>query len=77
MIVDIPTVINDYNTHKGGVDIADQYRESYFTQQTARRNWLPLFYWLVDITSVNSFLVKNHFSPHVPSTRQTFPISHK
>ena len=78
MTVNIPTVINDYNSHKGGVDIADQYRESYFTQQTARCNWLPLFYWLVDITSVNFFLlVKNHFSPYVEGTRQKFCISHK
>jgi hypothetical protein len=30
----IPTVINDYNFYKSGVDRADQYRASFFTQQT-------------------------------------------
>jgi hypothetical protein len=52
MDVDIPSIINDYNHHKGGVDRADQYREAFFTQQTSRRNWLPLFYWLLDIALV-------------------------
>jgi len=35
MEVDIPSANDDYNHFKGGVDIADQYRESYFTQQTS------------------------------------------
>ncbi|KAF8241727.1 hypothetical protein K440DRAFT_527281, partial [Wilcoxina mikolae CBS 423.85] len=57
MEVDIPSAIDDYNHFKGGVDIADQYREAYFTQQTSRRNWLPLFYWLLDIAIINGFLL--------------------
>jgi len=30
--VGIPKVIDDYNYHMGGVDIADQYRSYYHTQ---------------------------------------------
>src|SRR5262249_10838945 len=52
--VAIPKVIDDYNHHMGGVDIADQRREYYNTQITARRNWLPLFFWLLDTAVVNS-----------------------
>ena len=40
-----------------GVDIADQLRASYHTHLRGVRNWLPLFYWLVDTLKVNSFLI--------------------
>lgn len=36
--VDIPEIIDDYNYNKGGVDIAGQYHQYYFTRQTTRRN---------------------------------------
>jgi hypothetical protein len=39
----------------GGVDIADQLRGYHSTQLTSRRNWMPLFFWLLDIVLVNSF----------------------
>jgi hypothetical protein len=83
MEVDIPSAIDDYNHFKGGVDIADQYRESYFTQQTSRRNWLPLFYWLLDIAVINSFLLActklrtSQATTPVPSGRKKLPITHK
>lgn len=51
----IPRVINDYNHHMGGVDIADQLRSYNSTQLTTNRNWMPLFFWILDITLVNSY----------------------
>jgi hypothetical protein len=54
-LLKIPCVVNDYNLHMGGVDIADQLRGYYTTQLTSRRNWMPLFFWLLDIVLVNSF----------------------
>jgi hypothetical protein len=39
----------------GGVDLANQYREAYETHQITQRNWWPLFYWLIDITCVNTY----------------------
>lgn len=49
----------------GGVDIADQYRSYYNVQITAHRNWFPLFYGLLDIAIVNSFLLaKTALSTH-------------
>ena len=53
----IPCMIDDYNHHMGGVDIADQLRSYNSTQLVARRNWMPLFFWLLDITLVNSFIL--------------------
>ncbi|RPB18258.1 hypothetical protein L211DRAFT_831819 [Terfezia boudieri ATCC MYA-4762] len=41
----------------GGVDIADQLRSYYKTQRTERRNWLPLFYWLLNLSIINSFIM--------------------
>jgi hypothetical protein len=51
----IPRVINDYNHHMGGVDIADQLRSYNSTQLTTNRNWMPLFFWILDIVLVNSY----------------------
>lgn len=40
-----------------GVDVANQLRASYNTHHRGCRNWLPLFYWLVDTLKVNSFIL--------------------
>ena len=57
MLLTIPDLIDDYNHHMGGVDTADQLRASYNTHLSGVRNWLPLFYWLVDTLKVNSYLL--------------------
>ena len=54
-LLKIPCVVDDYNLYMGGVDIADQLRGYYTTQLTSRRNWMPLFFWLLNISLVNSF----------------------
>ena len=51
----IPRFIDDYNQYMGGVDLANQFRESYETHQVTRRNWWPLFYWLIDVVCVNAY----------------------
>jgi len=54
----IPIAIDAYNHHMGGVDIANQYREALTTLRTQNnRYWKPLFYWLLDIALVNSYLL--------------------
>ena len=47
----------------GGVDIADQFRASYHTHRPGVRNWLPLFYWLLDTLKVNSYLLWRSYYP--------------
>ncbi|PWW72812.1 hypothetical protein C7212DRAFT_52859, partial [Tuber magnatum] len=56
-ILPIPLIIDDYNYNVNGVDRADQVRASYPTQLKALRNWLPLFFWILDTSIVNSFLL--------------------
>jgi Transposase IS4 len=54
----IPKAIDDYNYHMKGVDQADALRAS-FTCHWAHnyRTWWPLFYFLVDVSCVNSYLL--------------------
>ena len=51
----IPCFIDDYNQHMGGIDLANQFRESYETHRPTFRNWWPLFYWLIDVACVNAY----------------------
>jgi hypothetical protein len=51
----IPCFIDDYNHNIGGIDLANQYRESYETYRASLRNWWPLFYWLIDIACINAY----------------------
>lgn len=56
-VLEIPTVVDDYNHFMNAVDLADQRRAAYTVHQRARRNWLSLFFWLVDISLVNTHLL--------------------
>jgi hypothetical protein len=51
----IPNYIDDYNHHMGGVDIANQLRESYETHRRTFRSWWPLFMWVIDAAAVNAY----------------------
>ena len=65
-VLPIPEFIDDYNYHMGGVDIADQLRSYYCTQQPSCRNWYPLFYWLLDTTLVNAYRIQRTLLSHRP-----------
>jgi hypothetical protein len=39
----------------GGVDLANQFRESYELHRKTFRTWFPLFFWLIDAVCVNSY----------------------
>jgi len=69
-ILPIPEFINDYNYHMCSVDIADQLRSYYSTQQRCRRNWLPLFYWLLDTSLVNAYRIHRTISSHSNTGRK-------
>jgi hypothetical protein len=59
-LLPIPGAIDDYNHHMGGVDIADQLRAGFSTQQRGVKPWRPLFYWLLDTTITNAFRISEH-----------------
>ena len=56
-VKEIPPVINDSNYNKLGVDIADQYRYYYDTHLTTYRIWFPMFFWALEISLINSYLI--------------------
>jgi Transposase IS4 len=54
----IPKAIDDYNHHMKGVDQADALRASFTCHRKQNyRTWFPLFYFLVDVACVNSYLL--------------------
>jgi hypothetical protein len=59
-LLPIPGVIDDYNYYMGRVDIADQLRAKFSTQQQGFKPWRPLFYWLLDTAIINSFRLFEH-----------------
>ena len=74
--VPISVITNDYNQYKVGVDVADQYRSYYFTQLKCPWNWPPIFYWLLDTTIINSYLLMQRLSPlyQYQGTSRTFRL---
>ena len=55
MNLDIPIFIDDYNHHMNSVDLANQYRQPYDTQQISYRTWIPLLHWILDQAAINAY----------------------
>jgi hypothetical protein len=51
----ISCFIDDYNHYMGGIDLANQYRETFETHRPTCRTWWPLLYWLFDIAYINTY----------------------
>jgi hypothetical protein len=54
-----PIVICDYNKHMGGVDVSDQYISSYSFIRKSKKWWRKMFFWLLEVAVVNSFILYN------------------
>ena len=55
-----PTLTYHYNIDMNGVDRGDQIRASYPVQQRQQKAWKAIFYSLVGIIAVNSFLLSSY-----------------
>ena len=56
--ISIPTVINDYNLSMNGCDKVDQMVQYYgHYQRKTTKWWKRIFYWLLEITQVNAFIL--------------------
>jgi hypothetical protein len=54
-----PSVIHKYNEFMGGVDLADHYTTTYSFARRTSKWWRKLFFWLLDVSVVNSFILYN------------------
>ena len=60
MDIAIPLVVQKYNKYMGGVDKSDQYLAYHNVLRKTVRYWKTLFYHMVDIAAVNSFILYNY-----------------
>ena len=52
-----PAVVDRYNHNMNGVDVADQLTVFYSIQRKTRKWWRKLFFWMLETTIVNSYIV--------------------
>ena len=52
-----PAVVDKYNKHMGGVDLADQPRQHYSIGRSSYKWYRYIFWFLMDISISNSFLL--------------------
>jgi len=62
LTVTCPAVIKDYNKYMGGVDKADQLRALYCVNRKSHKWWHRLFWGILDILFVNSYIINNSFN---------------
>lgn len=55
--VECPNIISEYNKHMGGVDLLDSMMGRYKIRLKSRKWYIRLFYHLVDMSLVNSWLL--------------------
>ena len=66
-----PKVVDDYNRSMNGVDKADQYTVYYSFIRKSVKWWRKLFFWLFEVTVVNSYILYSTNTPN-PSTHLQF-----
>jgi hypothetical protein len=52
----MPQVIDDYNHFMGSVDRAYRLNSNYRTHLRGNRTWMPILFWLLDVSISNRFL---------------------
>ena len=57
ILIDYPNLVQHYNKHMGGVDLLDSQIERHSNKMRPRRWYMCIFYHLLDITLVNSWLL--------------------
>ncbi|PWW79445.1 hypothetical protein C7212DRAFT_64114, partial [Tuber magnatum] len=53
----IPLISVNYNNYIEGVDIANLWHSCYYTQLLICHNWFSLFFWLLNTSIINFFLL--------------------
>lgn len=67
-----PEIILFYNSTKGGVDTVDKYKEHYSVSRTSNRWSMVVFYSLLNIGGLNSFIIFKENVGNATMKRRTF-----
>ena len=71
--VSCPTAVKLYNQNMGGVDLADQLRGAYTcsTRKSRTRWYMRLFWFFLDLSIVNAYILESVSPNHVPPIAKT------
>ena len=74
--IQVPTVpvVKSYNKSMGGVDLHDQLRGYYAIGTKSRKWWHYLFWFCVDLSIVNAFVLEKKAANHRSRTQLTFRV---
>jgi hypothetical protein len=67
--VPCPQAIKSYTTYMNGVDRADQLRSSYSIARRAAKWWKYIFWFLIDISIINAFIMMKESTNHAMTTK--------
>lgn len=67
-----PYMLTFYNSTKGGVDVVDEYKARYSVARTSNRWPLTVFFSLLNVIGINSFIVFKHKKGDFVTTRKDF-----
>lgn len=75
-IVQVPTVpvVKTYNKSMGGVDLHDQLRGYYALGTKSRKWWRYLFWFCIDLSIVNAFILEQKAINHRSRTQLKFRV---
>lgn len=62
--IECPMLINEYKKHIGGVDLLDSHIGRYKIRFCYRKWYMRLFYHMIDVTVVNSWLLCNRLKTY-------------
>ena len=57
IVLTSPSCVHDYNKNVGPVDGSNQMRQAYGIDRKSKRWWIRLFLFMLDVTTVNSFII--------------------
>jgi len=74
--VPIPLSIHNYNKFMGGVDRSDQLLKYYEVVRQTQKYWKTIFYHLVDLSTVNAYILNKVVAPNSKTTHFQFRFDH-
>lgn len=67
-----PEIIMDYNATKGGVDMVDKMCETYNVARGTNRWPMVIFYSLMNVAGINSYIIYTQNNPSIKTNRRQF-----